>query len=74
MKPTIDFCMSKKCGYLNKYGGCVYGSDVCCYRQQRKAFICIHCEGVYMDVPVTQCDCLEGTGHDFIEGVLNYNW
>lgn len=39
----------------------------------RKAFICIHCEGVYTDEPVTQCDCLEGSGHDFVEGELRYS-
>ena len=26
----------------------------------RKAFICVYCEGVYADDPVTQCDCLGG--------------
>lgn len=31
----------------------------------RKAYICIHCEGVYSDSPVSACDCMEGTGQDF---------
>ena len=39
---------------------------------RRKAFICVHCEGVYADEPVSQCDCMQGTGHDFIEGVIIY--
>jgi len=38
----------------------------------RKAFICIHCECVYADSPVSQCDCMEGSGHDFIEGIIKY--
>lgn len=38
----------------------------------RKAFVCIHCEGVYADDPVSSCDCMEGSGHDFIEGVIHY--
>lgn len=36
----------------------------------REAYVCIHCEGVYPDSPVTQCDCLEGTGHDFKKAYL----
>lgn len=39
---------------------------------KRIAYICIHCEGVYPDHPVTQCDCLEGTGADFVEGIIEY--
>ena len=39
----------------------------------RKAYICKHCEGVYIDDPVTQCDCMEGSGADFIEGSLIYS-
>jgi len=39
---------------------------------RRKAFICVHCDGVYADQPVSQCDCMEGTGADFIEGVIEY--
>jgi len=38
----------------------------------RKAFICVHCEGVYADMPVTNCDCMAGTGADFIEGEIKY--
>lgn len=48
------------------------GSDTVERVVVRKAFICIHCEGVYADVPVSQCDCLEGTGQDFIEGIITY--
>ena len=25
----------------------------------RKIFICNYCEGIYADIPVTQCDCME---------------
>lgn len=39
---------------------------------QRMAYICKHCEGVYADQPVTQCDCLNGTGADFYEGTITY--
>lgn len=39
---------------------------------RRKAFICEHCEGVYADEPVSQCDCMKGSGHDFIEGEIIY--
>jgi len=39
----------------------------------RKAFICKHCDGVYADEPVTQCDCLVGLeGQEFIEGIIEY--
>lgn len=46
--------------------------SLCDYTVIRKAFICIHCECVYPDEPVTQCDCIKGTGHDFIEGKIEY--
>lgn len=36
---------------------------------QRKIFICVHCEGIYADLPVSQCDCMNGSGKDFIEGL-----
>lgn len=39
---------------------------------RRKIFVCIHCDMIYPDQPVTQCDCLDGTGHDFVEGVAEY--
>lgn len=39
---------------------------------RRKIFVCLHCEGMYADQPVAQCDCMEGTGHDFVEGVAEY--
>lgn len=39
---------------------------------ERLAFICVHCEAVYADAPVTQCDCMLGSRHDFIEGVIKY--
>lgn len=38
----------------------------------RKIFVCKHCEGIYADSPVSQCDCLEGSGSDFIEGFAEY--
>ena len=37
----------------------------------RKVFICIHCEGIYADNPVSECDCAVGPS-DFVEGVLTY--
>lgn len=39
---------------------------------RRKIFVCIHCDGIYADNPVSQCDCLEGSGHDFVEGIAEY--
>lgn len=33
----------------------------------RKVFICTHCDGVYADQPVTQCDCLPDE-NTFTEG------
>lgn len=39
---------------------------------RRKIFVCEHCEGVYPDQPVSQCDCLEGSGADFVEGFAEY--
>jgi hypothetical protein len=27
---------------------------------KRTAYVCIQCEGVYMDEPVTECDCALG--------------
>ena len=37
----------------------------------RKAYICKHCDGVYVDEPVSECDC--GPGRDeFIEGRIQY--
>lgn len=42
-------------------------------RIKRKVFICVHCGGIYADAPVSQCDCLEGTGADFVEGELKYS-
>lgn len=41
-------------------------------RKSEKAYVCIHCEAVYLEDPVTQCDCLKGSGADFVEGVLIY--
>ena len=43
------------------------------HNETRKVFICVHCEGMYADFPVSQCDCMEGTGHDFVESVVKYN-
>jgi hypothetical protein len=39
---------------------------------RRELYICIHCEGVYADEPVSQCDCLKGTGHDFVKSSCEY--
>lgn len=39
--------------------------------RMRKAFVCVHCDGVYADEPVSQCDCLEGSGADFIEAQIH---
>ena len=33
----------------------------------RKVFVCTHCDGVYADQPVTQCDCLPDE-NTFTEG------
>lgn len=38
----------------------------------RTAYICKHCEGVYADSPVSQCDCMEGSGSDFYVGTITY--
>lgn len=38
----------------------------------RELYICIHCERVYADEPVSQCDCLKGTGHDFVKSSCEY--
>lgn len=38
----------------------------------RMAYICVHCEGVYADGPVSQCDCMKGTGRDFLVGTIEY--
>ena len=38
----------------------------------RDLYICIHCEGAYADEPVSQCDCLAGTGHDFVKSSFEY--
>ncbi len=43
----------------------------------RKAFICIGCEGVYSDEPVSRCDCMIHTEHPegtnlFYEGTIQY--
>ena len=39
---------------------------------RRKIFACVHCHGIYADQAVTQCDCMEGTGADFVEGFAEY--
>ena len=39
---------------------------------RRKIFVCAHCDGIYADQTVTQCDCMEGTGADFVEGFAEY--
>ena len=39
---------------------------------RRKIFACVHCHGIYADQTVTQCDCMEGTGADFVEGFAEY--
>jgi len=36
----------------------------------RKVFICRHCEGIYADEPITQCDCNLSLKFEFYEG----NW
>jgi len=49
-------------------GGAAQVSD----KVTRKAYVCKHCNGIYADDPVSQCDCMEGTGQDFYVGVLEY--
>ena len=42
---------------------------------QRDAYICKYCEGVYVDEPVTSCDCMEYIGKNpphFIKGKIEY--
>lgn len=41
-------------------------------KAHRELYICIHCEGIYADEPVSQCDCLKGTGHDFVKSSCEY--
>jgi hypothetical protein len=41
----------------------------------RDAWICTYCEGVYADVPVTQCDCfghIDQNPPHFIKGEIKY--
>lgn len=37
----------------------------------RRAFVCVSCEGIYLDSPVTECDCAPGA-NIFIESVITY--
>jgi len=39
---------------------------------KRKAFICVNCEGVYADVPVSECDCQVGVESIFKKGFILY--
>lgn len=39
----------------------------------RTAYICPACEGVYMDVATSQCDCLNNPGNEFITAQLVYD-
>jgi len=39
--------------------------------RQRKIFVCIRCDGVYADAPVSECDC-EAGACEFIEGIAEY--
>lgn len=40
---------------------------------ERKAFVCVHCEGVYADDPVSSCGCMGKSGNgDFVEGIVRY--
>ena len=38
---------------------------------RRKAYVCVYCEGVYADEPVTSCDCVNGPP-SFHEGEITY--
>lgn len=38
----------------------------------RKAYICTKCEGVYIDDPVSECDCEVGQDQQFYVGTLIY--
>lgn len=38
----------------------------------RKVFVCVSCEGVYMDEPVSECDCMPEK-NEFIESTLSYD-
>lgn len=38
----------------------------------RKVFVCASCEGVYMDEPVSECDCMPEK-NEFIESTLSYD-
>jgi hypothetical protein len=42
---------------------------------RRDAYICVHCEGVYADEPVAQCDCLDALKSSpphFVKGSIDY--
>lgn len=38
---------------------------------KRKIFVCAHCQCIYADAPVTECDCQPGA-NEFIEGTAEY--
>lgn len=38
----------------------------------RKAFVCVACQGVYVDSPVTQCDCMPDK-QQFIGTTITYS-
>jgi hypothetical protein len=42
-------------------------------RVVRKAWICPLCDSVYVDAPVTECDCTVGTKPNFILGEVTYH-
>lgn len=39
---------------------------------KRKAYICTNCEGVYADLPVSECDCQVGVESIFKKGFILY--
>jgi hypothetical protein len=38
----------------------------------RDIYVCIHCDCIYSE-PVSQCDCMEGSGADFVRGYAVYD-
>lgn len=41
------------------------------HKVTRPIFICVLCEGIYADEPVSECDCQAGA-KEFIEGIAEY--
>ena len=61
IRPVIEKMVAAMQAAIDKWGQPAQETN------GRKVFVCTHCDGVYADQPVTQCDCLPDE-NTFTEG------